>query len=204
MHHATEPACWSRWIGVAEPRGPGAPVAAGELLRTPSGSASVALFTAADAGGRGAGRVPWTSVPAWRLPVPIPARSGAHRSPTPLRSVLGARQAALRRVATALLRPAAATRAQQRRWLHDEHGMAYLDSDQQRLARRARNPAVVAAMHRQAAMLNTNSRFVYDGIADYAGRLAARSRAAGGRLPRLHRQRGQRPRAAHRPPGDRT
>ena len=61
------------------------------------------------------------------------------------------------------------------------------------------HPRVVAALHRQAGTLNTHTRYLDENVVAYAERLsvAVRSAALHGHVL-LHRQRGERARAAHR------
>ncbi len=58
-------------------------------------------------------------------------------------------------------------------WLYDDAGLAYLDSLNNVTHVGHCEPRVTAAAHRQMRKLNTNSRFIYEGIASYAERLAA-------------------------------
>jgi len=58
-------------------------------------------------------------------------------------------------------------------WLYDQEGRGYLDAINNVSHVGHANPAVRAAASRQLGRLNTNSRFVYEGIARYADRLAA-------------------------------
>lgn len=58
-------------------------------------------------------------------------------------------------------------------WLIDENGLAYLDSLNNVAHLGHAEPRITAAATRQLRKLNTNSRFVYPGIAQYAQRLVA-------------------------------
>jgi 4-aminobutyrate aminotransferase-like enzyme/Ser/Thr protein kinase RdoA (MazF antagonist) len=58
-------------------------------------------------------------------------------------------------------------------WFYDEDGLAYLDSLNNVSHVGHAEPRVTAAAQRQMKKLNTNSRFLYEGIADYAERLVA-------------------------------
>jgi 4-aminobutyrate aminotransferase-like enzyme len=58
-------------------------------------------------------------------------------------------------------------------WLYDEHGRAYLDAINNVSHVGHAEPRVSAAAVSQLRKLNTNSRFVYEGIATYAERLVA-------------------------------
>ena len=58
-------------------------------------------------------------------------------------------------------------------WLYDEDGYAYLDSLNNVTHVGHANPVVAEASRRQMSKLNTNSRFIYEGIATYAEKLTA-------------------------------
>jgi 4-aminobutyrate aminotransferase-like enzyme len=58
-------------------------------------------------------------------------------------------------------------------WLHDPHGEAYLDAYNNVPSIGHCHPAVVEAISRQAARLNTNTRYLFDIVYDYAERLLA-------------------------------
>ncbi|HEV7419781.1 MAG TPA: aminotransferase class III-fold pyridoxal phosphate-dependent enzyme [Mycobacterium sp.] len=58
-------------------------------------------------------------------------------------------------------------------WLYDEDGLAYLDSLNNVTHVGHADPRVAEASRRQMNKLNTNSRFIYEGIATYAEKLVA-------------------------------
>ncbi len=58
-------------------------------------------------------------------------------------------------------------------WLHDAEGQAYLDAYNNVVSVGHCNPAVVDAMARQAAALNTHTRYLHDAILSYAEALVA-------------------------------
>jgi 4-aminobutyrate aminotransferase-like enzyme len=58
-------------------------------------------------------------------------------------------------------------------WLYGPGGEAYLDAYNNVPSIGHCHPAVVAAISRQAALLNTNTRYLYDIVYDYADRLLA-------------------------------
>jgi 4-aminobutyrate aminotransferase-like enzyme len=60
-----------------------------------------------------------------------------------------------------------------RQHLIDQHGRAYLDMINNVTVLGHSHPAVTAAATRQLRLLNTNSRFSYDGIVSYAERITA-------------------------------
>ena len=61
-----------------------------------------------------------------------------------------------------------------RQYLYDDAGRAYLDAINNVAHVGHSHPRVVAAAARQMALLNTNSRFLYPSIVEYAERLVAR------------------------------
>jgi len=58
-------------------------------------------------------------------------------------------------------------------WLYDEHGRGYLDSLNNVTHVGHADPRITEAASRQLKKLNTNSRFIYEGIAAYAERLVS-------------------------------
>jgi 4-aminobutyrate aminotransferase-like enzyme len=58
-------------------------------------------------------------------------------------------------------------------WLYDAAGRAYLDAYNNVPHVGHCHPRVVAALARQAALVNTNTRYLHEGIVDYAERLVA-------------------------------
>lgn len=58
-------------------------------------------------------------------------------------------------------------------WMYDEYGHAYLDTINNVTHVGHSNPRITKAASRQLAKLNTNSRFVYKGLADYADALVS-------------------------------
>lgn len=58
-------------------------------------------------------------------------------------------------------------------WLYDADGQPYLDVYNNVASVGHSHPQVVAAIARQAAVLNTHTRYLHDGIVDYAERLLA-------------------------------
>ena len=59
-------------------------------------------------------------------------------------------------------------------WMYDEDGRSYLDAVNNVTHVGHGHPHIVEAVHRQMHRLNTNSRFVYSQLADYAERLASK------------------------------
>ncbi|WP_153099977.1 aspartate aminotransferase family protein [Paraburkholderia hayleyella] len=67
-------------------------------------------------------------------------------------------------------------------WLYDDEGRRYLDAYNNVAAVGHCHPRVVEAIARQAAQLNTHTRYLHTGILDYAERLLALLPAAGYQL----------------------
>lgn len=173
LRHATVPECWSRWTGVATDLAPGTTVAIGDRLPTPTASTAVAVFSTADAALAPPTAVPWTSMPAWRQVCADPGGLwGTSFAAPSARDVLATRRRHFASSQRHYFDQPPRLVGSRDVWLYDEHGLAYLDAINNVSHVGHANPAVVAAMHHQASVLNTNSRFVFDGIADYADRLA--------------------------------
>jgi 4-aminobutyrate aminotransferase-like enzyme len=58
-------------------------------------------------------------------------------------------------------------------WLYDEAGRGYLDAINNVAHVGHAEPRLTATVSRQRSRLNTNTRFIYEGIATYAQRLTA-------------------------------
>ena len=67
-------------------------------------------------------------------------------------------------------------------WLYDRDGKAYLDAYNNVAGVGHCHPKVVAALTQQAAILNTHTRYLHDGILDYAEKLLAKFPAALGHV----------------------
>ena len=83
-------------------------------------------------------------------------------------------------------------------WLYDPDGNAYLDVYNNVASVGHCHPHVLQALTRQAATLNTHTRYLHETILDYAENLLATFPAARPCDVHLHRQRGKRSRLAHR------
>ncbi len=176
LKHRGDPVCWSRWDRlVTVDLSLGDLLAAGTMLPTVGDQVGVSLFRAADAAARAPrGPVTWSSLSAWRRVGADPGLLWGACFAAPERSdpVAARRRHFARSQRHYYDRPPRLLSSADV-WLYDEHGLAYLDVMNNVSHVGHTNPVVVAAAHRQAATLNTNSRFVYDGIAGYAARLAA-------------------------------
>ncbi len=181
---------WSRWTGVATPYAPGQSIAAGELIgravpelsgvghSTIHVSVHRSLETASQATQV---LVRPSEADAWESVSPDPAEFvglPAARRPEP-----SGRWDAERVVATRDVHFARSQRSYYQRamnlvggqgaWLYDDLGRSYLDAINNVSHVGHANPRVVAAAAAQMGRLNTNSRFVYPGIAQYAERLTS-------------------------------
>ena len=84
-------------------------------------------------------------------------------------------------------------------YLYDPDGVAYLDAYNNVPSVGHSHPRVTEAVSRQLATLNTHTRYLTDGVVGYAERLLGDALdRPGPRDVHLHRERGQRPGAAHR------
>jgi 4-aminobutyrate aminotransferase-like enzyme len=180
---------WSRWTGLVSPLSEGQRVAAAEAIG----------HTAGQSGGAGAAtlrvaifRSLETALIIDRDQVPASeAAAWAIVSPDPHEFIgLGVRQpdpaddwTAQRVMATRGVHFAGSQRSYYEQpmnlvggrgsWLFDEFGRSYLDAINNVSHVGHSNPRVVAAATSQLRRLNTNSRFLYPGIAQYAERLTA-------------------------------
>jgi 4-aminobutyrate aminotransferase-like enzyme len=84
-------------------------------------------------------------------------------------------------------------------WLYDAAGDRYLDAYNNVASVGHCHPHVVQAIARQAAVLNTHTRYLHETVLDFAEKLLATfPPQIGPRHVHLHRQRGQRPRVTRR------
>ncbi|MEV5967691.1 aminotransferase class III-fold pyridoxal phosphate-dependent enzyme [Kribbella sp. NPDC051952] len=173
-----EGSLWSRWTGLTSSLAAGSYVAAGEVLGE-AAAVRVAIFRSLDA----ALVVDQASVP------PSEAAAWAIVSPDPQEFLgLGVRRvegewSAEQVLATRSRRFARSQRSYYDQpmnlvsgrgsWLFDEFGRGYLDAINNVSHVGHANPRVVAAATAQLQRLNTNSRFLYPGIAQYAERLTS-------------------------------
>ncbi|TNC25333.1 aminotransferase class III-fold pyridoxal phosphate-dependent enzyme [Amycolatopsis alkalitolerans] len=169
---------WSIWWGVDSPLGTGERAEPGAILGKAGADVQVQVVTAPAFVAEPPPRhVRPADVPLWTILSPDPA------------ALLGAAPAGSARrdvhdiVSVRRSRFARSQRAYYRRpmnlvrgrgvWLYDEDGFGYLDAINNVTHVGHAEPRVSAAAARQLAKLNTNSRFVYEGIAAYAERLCA-------------------------------
>lgn len=172
---------WSRWTGLRSSPERGSQVAAGDPIGT-GDRVQVALFRSAETAALATcTRVPVSEAPAWAAVSPDPAElfglSGSADA-DPDAGWTGARVLAVRTAHFARSQRAYYERPMnlvggRGAWLFDEHGRGYLDAINNVSHVGHANPRVVAAATAQLGRLNTNSRFLYPGIARYAERLTA-------------------------------
>ncbi len=176
------PAVWSRWSGPACALGAGDEVAAGEPLGSAARTLRVALFPSLEAARLAAPAVvPESQAAAWAAvspdPLPFlglpdlaaPRACGGWSGPRVLRS----RETHFAKSQRSYYDRPMNLVSGRGSWLYDESGRAYLDAINNVTHVGHSNPRVVRAAAAQMARLNTNSRFVYPGIAQYAERLTS-------------------------------
>lgn len=181
------PAFWSRWTGLINNLAPGRSVTSGERLGTiehtsPDGTPGlrVCLFTSAEAARLAPdGFITPTSVPAWAAISPDPStflgltRPAEEHQGWDVEQVTRIRERHFGRSQRSYYRQPMRLVRGEGVWLYDENGRGYLDAinnvSHVGHANRSVNQAAIHQMRR----LNTNSRFVYDGISRYASRLVS-------------------------------
>jgi 4-aminobutyrate aminotransferase-like enzyme/Ser/Thr protein kinase RdoA (MazF antagonist) len=180
LRHEGAETIWSRWTGLDSPLLTGVPVAAGDPIGAAQATLRVAIFRSlesARAGGRPL--VPPSEAAAWAIVSPDPSEFlGLGARPD-----TGTDWTADKVLATRNVRFARSQRSYYDRpmqlvggrgaWLYDEFGRGYLDVMNNVSHVGHTNPRVVEAATAQLGRLNTNSRFLYQGIAEYAERLTA-------------------------------
>lgn len=168
---------WSRWTGVNSQHHDGDPIAAGGLIGRAGSAVRVAIFRSRETATLAPDLVPPSQAAAWAAVSPDPAAFVG----LPEARRQGGRWDVERVVATRNVHFARSQRSYYRRpmnlvggrgtWLWDDAGRSYLDAINNVSHVGHANPRVVAAATAQMRSLNTNSRFVYPGIAQYAERL---------------------------------
>ncbi|MER7251231.1 aminotransferase class III-fold pyridoxal phosphate-dependent enzyme [Kribbella sp. NPDC000426] len=180
LRHEGEETIWSRWTGLDSPLSAGAKVAAGEPLGAAQTSLRVAIFRSletAQAGGRPL--VTPEEAAAWAIVSPDPSRFlGLGGEPDPAVNwtadkVLATRDRRFARSQRSYYERPMQLVGGRGAWLYDEFGRGYLDVMNNVSHVGHSNPRVVEAATAQMWQLNTNSRFLYRGIAEYAERLTA-------------------------------
>jgi 4-aminobutyrate aminotransferase-like enzyme/Ser/Thr protein kinase RdoA (MazF antagonist) len=168
---------WSRWTGLRTDAAVGTDLAAGAVIGA-AGRLHLSLFRSAETAHLATPlRVPAAEAVAWAAVSPDPA-GFAGLPPTGAADWDGERALATREAHFAK-----SQRTYYRRpmnivggrgaWLFDEFGRGYLDAINNVSHVGHSNPRVVRAAIAQMGRLNTNSRFLYPGIARYAERLTS-------------------------------
>ena len=173
---------WSRWTGVFTPRADGDPVVAGGLIGHAERAVRVAVFRSGETATMAtSGLVPASEAAAWARVSPDPAEfAGLPEARRPAPDTVWD---ADRVTASRSVHFAQSQRSYYRRpmnlvggrgaWLYDEVGAWLPRRHEQRHPRRPRQPPRRGRGDGSSCdPLNTNSRFVYAGIAGYAERLA--------------------------------
>lgn len=181
-----QPPFWSRWTGLRCALTVGDRIEQGALLgeapgvRIPSEpSFRVATFLSSDTARLAPSFVPAWQIPAWRAVAPDPSpllgiqRPEAGEDNWDVHEVARVRDAHLARSQRSYYRRPMNLVGSDGVWLHDENGHRYLDSINNVTHVGHANRRVVEAAHRQMLRLNTNSRFIYDGLARYSQRLVS-------------------------------
>ncbi len=183
------PALWSRWAGLRSPLGAGDAVAPGDPLgdATAGGEGTrpavrVALFPSSEAATLAVRAVvPASQAPAWAAlsPDPLPflglpdlvPEAGSRGWTAP--RVLRTRETHFAKSQRSYYHRPMNLVSGRGSWLYDEFGRGYLDAINNVTHVGHSNPRVVRAAAAQLGRLNTNSRFLYPGIAQYAERLTS-------------------------------
>jgi 4-aminobutyrate aminotransferase-like enzyme/Ser/Thr protein kinase RdoA (MazF antagonist) len=180
LRHDGPETVWSRWTGLTSPHGPGAVIATGNPIGRVDETLRVSIFRSRETAAMATPvLVPPSEAAAWARVSPDPAAFVClpeARRPDGVWDVD-------RVTASRSVHFARSQRSYYRRpmnlvgglgsWLYDDVGRAYLDAINNVSHVGHANPRVVAAATAQLRTLNTNSRFVYAGIARYTERLTA-------------------------------
>ncbi|WP_371402765.1 aminotransferase class III-fold pyridoxal phosphate-dependent enzyme [Kribbella sp. NBC_00662] len=180
LRHDGDETIWSRWTGLDSPLPVGVPVAAGDPIGVAQTSLRVAIFRSLEtARAAERSRVPPSEATAWAIVSPDPSDFlGLDARPEAVTDWTADKVLATRNVRFARSQRSYYDRPMQLvggrgAWLYDEFGRAYLDAMNNVSHVGHTNPRVVEAATAQLRRLNTNSRFLYQGIAEYAERLTA-------------------------------
>jgi len=180
LRHDGPRTVWSRWTGVLSPHADGDAIAAGGLIGHADRAVRVAVFRTLEAALLATSvLVPASEAAAWARVSPDPAEfAGLPEARRPeagwdVERVTAARSVHFARSQRSYYRRPMNLVGGRGAWLHDDAGRAYLDAINNVSHVGHANPRVVAAATTQLRTLNTNSRFVYPGIAAYSERLTA-------------------------------
>lgn len=169
---------WTCWWGVRPVAEEGDRLDAGAVFATAGPDVQVQLVNSAGLAGEPPPRhVRPHDVPLWRALSPDPAPLLGLTTEVPskmdVHDVVSLRERRFGRSQRAYYRRPMNLVRGRGVWLYDEDGYGYLDAINNVTHVGHAEPRVSAAAMRQLRKLNTNSRFVYEGIASYAERLCA-------------------------------
>jgi 4-aminobutyrate aminotransferase-like enzyme len=173
---------WSRWTGMRAPHEVGEHVTAGQLVGHADRAVRVMVFRSAETARLAVSEsVPASEATAWARVSPDPAEFAGlpeARCPAPearwdVERVTASRGVHFARSQRSYYRRPMSLVRGRGSWLYDDAGRAYLDAINNVSHVGHANARVVAAATAQLRALNTNSRFVYPGIARYTERLTA-------------------------------
>jgi 4-aminobutyrate aminotransferase-like enzyme/Ser/Thr protein kinase RdoA (MazF antagonist) len=180
LRHDGPQAVWSRWAGVTTPHGAGASLAAGDPLGRAERTLRVSVFRSRETATMATPvLVPPSEAVAWARVSPDPAEfAGLPEGRRPdggwdVDRVTASRSVHFARSQRSYYRRPMNLVGGRGSWLYDDLGRAYLDAINNVSHVGHANARVVAAATAQLRALNTNSRFVYPGIARYTERLTA-------------------------------
>ncbi|MFI5614125.1 aminotransferase class III-fold pyridoxal phosphate-dependent enzyme [Amycolatopsis sp. NPDC051903] len=166
------------WWGVRPLAAEGEHLDAGAAFATAGAEVQVQVVQSAEPAAEPPPRyVRAQDVPLWRAlsPDPAPLLGIATGAPSPMdvQDVVSLRERRFGRSQRAYYRRPMNLVRGRGVWLYDEDGFGYLDAINNVTHVGHAEPRVSAAALRQMRKLNTNSRFVYEGIASYAERLCS-------------------------------
>ncbi|RZU11192.1 hydroxylysine kinase /5-phosphonooxy-L-lysine phospho-lyase [Kribbella rubisoli] len=179
LRHEADETIWSRWTGLDSPLSTGVTVARGEPIGTAHTSLRVAIFRSLETAKAGGRLVTPSEAAAWAIISPDPSDFlGLGAQPDPAvawtaNKVLATRNRRFARSQRSYYDRPMQLVGGRGAWLYDEFGRGYLDAMNNVSHVGHSNPRVVEAATAQMWQLNTNSRFLYRGIAEYAERLTA-------------------------------
>jgi 4-aminobutyrate aminotransferase-like enzyme/Ser/Thr protein kinase RdoA (MazF antagonist) len=166
---------WSRWSGLTSPHHVGDWISAGAALGQ-GDTVDVTLFRSKESALLAPDSVVASQAAAWAQvsPDPAPFLGIPPRGRVwDVERVVASRSVHFARSQRSYYRRPMNLAGGEGTWLYDDLGRAYLDAINNVSHVGHANPRVVAAATAQLRKLNTNSRFVYPGIAEYAERLTA-------------------------------
>ncbi|MFD3401385.1 aminotransferase class III-fold pyridoxal phosphate-dependent enzyme [Kribbella sp. NPDC058693] len=178
LRHEGPETIWSRWTGLDSSLSMGDPVDAGDPIGVAQSTLRVAVFRSLETARAGRQSIPPSEAAAWAIVSPDPSEFLGLDAPPNATDWTADKVLATRNVRFARSQRSYYDRPMQLvggrgAWLYDEFGRGYLDVMNNVSHVGHTNPRVVEAATAQLRQLNTNSRFLYRGIAEYAERLTA-------------------------------